>query len=702
MSIPPPPPLPPGTIIGVPPPPPLPAGTIVGVPPPPPLPAGTVTGVPPAPPLPASTSSQQVQSSAAYTPAPTLDPSTLFQNDPSGKMPPTHVLPNSATPFQCFEIPLVQSTNQFECLNQMADAIMYLRMSIGASFKMIKDRVQYEKGRLDSIQSRTQAAEQKIKAMANTPHAITVFSSAKYPAPSDKPNTHYPVVNMPITRIDRPLYKYPPGYTGPTAYKPSQNDSSKYFFPFEGKRLPKIPSVDKTSFQNEGLGRLPYRMNSVCNLLLFNSRENPYKTFFSLDNLEMLDSRGGKDKGQAGKSQADALFAAPSTIRDREGINIYGEQTYLFQPKAPSVVFDAPSVLPGLDKVATDQFLSAELPSIAPSAYQDTHKLPTVEAMLPPPVVPIQTSSLPFAGTPAPPSTSAPLPAPSPSSSSIPLPPPLPTSSNIPLPPPLPTDQSSSIPLPPPLPSIPAPPPLDAAPPSSVPAAPPAAPPMNDAAASPPPAEPGPSRGNLLDEIHKGFKLRKVGDPMEKKKKEGGKKKPAGGKGLGGGGGMMAELAKRLSMMRKYTSDKVDEERSDEEGSDDEDDDGSKKKKKKKKKSSDDSDDDEDEDRPAPILRPVPKDKKPASSQPTLPSLKSIKEDSGSNDGDDSKDDDKDFRPPPISKPPSSSAKAEELPQAAPSPMAASLMKGMLNLKGLQAAMAEEEEDNDDMPDWDD
>lgn len=57
----------------------------------------------------------------------------------------------------------------------------------------------------------------------------------------------------------------------------------------------------------EGLGRLPTELESISSLLLFNTQENPYKKYVSLDNL------AGKEVEAPAKDKA-SLADAPTTL----------------------------------------------------------------------------------------------------------------------------------------------------------------------------------------------------------------------------------------------------------------------------------------------------------------------------------------------------------------------------------------------------
>jgi hypothetical protein len=70
------------------------------------------------------------------------------------------------------------------------------------------------------------------------------------------------------------------------------------------------PPLDEEQ-EVEGLGRLPAYVQSVTDLLLFNTQDNPYKKYVSLDNLT-----GIKKKKEREAPRKKKLGAAPKTITD--------------------------------------------------------------------------------------------------------------------------------------------------------------------------------------------------------------------------------------------------------------------------------------------------------------------------------------------------------------------------------------------------
>lgn len=114
----------------IPPPPPLNIDDLSSIPPPPSLSAGGDTGsLPPPPPV-----------SAPVVTAKPTPPIFIFDVGAGGpvsanKAEPTFILPNIATPYQCFEVPLIYATNQHEFLNQLTDSFSHLKNCVTSSFQ---------------------------------------------------------------------------------------------------------------------------------------------------------------------------------------------------------------------------------------------------------------------------------------------------------------------------------------------------------------------------------------------------------------------------------------------------------------------------------------------------------------------------------------------------------------------------------------
>ena len=292
--------------------------------------------------------------------------------------------------------------------------------------------------------------------------------------------------------------------------------------------------IEKDTSQ-EGLGRLPEHLPSISSLLLFNSGENPYKKYHSLDNLA-VSTKASKIKEENKKGK---LAEAPKTFTEQDLLPSVGTIEYGYRPTLGEVPeLHLPSVLPNLPNVADISWsLNLDLPSIAPSNphmnSSTTMDLPSIDAPTPPPPTAISTST----------STS--------NNSNYNA---TANANNGPPPPPPP---SSGGPPPPPGPPPPGPPPPKAAPvPSSN---------ENDNESDDDNNNDEGGRSSLLADIRKGLKLKSAKERKTDDKKP--RKKKADEKPSAGTGDMFGDLIQALNRRRigiaekqKETSRTMDEE----------------------------------------------------------------------------------------------------------------------------------------------
>ena len=278
-----------------------------------------------------------------------------------------------------------------------------------------------------------------------------------------------------------------------------------------------------TVTKSEGLGRLPENITSIASLILFNSEENPYRKYVSLDNLK------GKERDEIEDSslKKKRLAGAPRTVMFGDELPAFAKVEYKYKPKAGELPkFELPSNLPNLPNVAeldwsTDDSMGG-FSSIAPSdLLADLPSLPTVtivESAMPPVPGPAASGAAP----PPPPN------APPPPAGGPPPPPP---------PPPPPGESASQ--------SNPAPPP------------PPPAPSMGDEAGPAAPAAPAASDGTsaLLEAIRNraSIKLRSVDKdaPPPKKGAKGDSREDAPKAPAPSGGLDMGDILKKALQMRR-------------------------------------------------------------------------------------------------------------------------------------------------------
>lgn len=242
----------------------------------------------------------------------------------------------------------------------------------------------------------------------------------------------------------------------------------------------------------EGLGRLPEHLPSVSSLILFNTNENPYNVYVSIDNL-LYEDDGSADVDTV---PSHIVAAGPQSVISGEELERYGHLKIRYQP-----------TIDGAPQLNLPTALGAELGMVADNISWETSGLdiPTFEPIAPSahmasmPDLPVDPAALgngPAVATPPPPPGGASSAPPPPSSAPPPPPPP---GAGAPPPPPPPPGAGAPPPPPPPGAGAPPPPP----PPSNVP----------KEVAAPPPA-----RMSLLDEIRNKSNRTKLKSAKSKRK----------------------------------------------------------------------------------------------------------------------------------------------------------------------------------------
>ncbi|XP_065833305.1 WASH complex subunit 1-like [Oscarella lobularis] len=440
-------------------------------------------------------------------------------------------------PTYSYNVPiLLPDLRREESLCQIADTLDYLEHVANDIFNKISSRVAEQRDRLAAVNSRVNLAQARIQKVKGSTKATRVFSSAKYPAPTqiDTAKTIYDDQSKKsgdlasVRRCTRRYDSKPVGVDDRTVR------DKRHFtaFAFDVDRLkeeraaaaaPRFQDDDEAS--GEGLGRLPTVIPSVSSLLLFNTAENPYKKYVILDPLAGVSTKTRKIVEQEGLGIGDA----PTSIVQREEMARLKKESYFYMPEIGEVpTIDLPLDLPDLPGVAGDLAYSAESgPSIAPSVPgSNMPDLPTIEGV----------GDGSGGDAPLPPPSSAPS-LPDPSGSAPPPPPPPP-----------PPGPSSPPPPPPPPPSA-----------SVEPASDDDDDDEDDDVGSPPPTGGGGGsdggRGDLFAAIRQNNKarLKSVKERKSKKKKakeEEDRAAPSGG----GGGDLMSDLMAKLQLRRKGIS----------------------------------------------------------------------------------------------------------------------------------------------------
>ena len=420
-----------------------------------------------------------------------------------------------------------------ESLSQALDNLQHLDSVINDLFSRITQRVTAQQQAIAGINTRIATASNKVNTLAAHPSRVTtLLSAAKYPGPRQLPDYKRvaelsQVASVSGSHADERTRR--DDWTDEERYFLQQHsphllkrharfiptpptDTSALFTALSRARLTRTEHV--TDEAAEGLGRLPAYLPSISSVLLFNSDENPYKQYSSVNNLEGV---GGQDRQQ----EVTGPSAAPRSIVEGADLPTFSAYQFEYKPVIGDLpTFNLPANLP-LGMIADIQFGSADgnLNSIAPSS--NTLALPNLSQLALPTL-----SALPTIST-LPPVSAASAPAPPP-----PPPPPAP-------PAPSASFTAPNAPPPPPPPMAPDAPPAPPMPPSGAPS-----PPLSSSSSAA--AEP---RNSLLESIRNAKKLRKVVRDEEKDGGGGGGGEAGGGGGGGGGGGKKKAEAGGMDMM---------------------------------------------------------------------------------------------------------------------------------------------------------
>eukprot|EP00823_Brevimastigomonas_motovehiculus_P007198 TRINITY_DN619_c5_g1_i1.p1 TRINITY_DN619_c5_g1~~TRINITY_DN619_c5_g1_i1.p1 ORF type:complete len:562 (+),score=177.50 TRINITY_DN619_c5_g1_i1:102-1787(+) len=234
-----------------------------------------------------------------------------------------------------------------EALLQAFDNLAQLQGIIGDAFSRLSARVQHEKSRLTNIRDRVDRAKVKVQTVAaNQSKVTTVLSTARYPAPKLLPD--YPSV-FPSNDIgDETIFAKPihSNYQLTQSQRHVEQkpcDTTDLFMELtQNSAVRRQKEKLETELSREGLGRLPAQLPSISSVLLFNSDENPYKKYESLDNLEGV---GGTDREKETKDKV--LAEAPHSILTGIELPTFSGLQYDFKPNLGTVpTFQAPTNLP--------------------------------------------------------------------------------------------------------------------------------------------------------------------------------------------------------------------------------------------------------------------------------------------------------------------------------------------------------------------
>jgi len=260
-------------------------------------------------------------------------------------------------------------------IKEALDSLTHLQNVIDHAFGKVSSRIKSIKNSVEQIVKRTDVCKQRIEMVSkNHDRATTCFSFAKYPCSHvrdvrfvfQKEGTEVlgiGQVEPHMTEDDRcnqgSRCNTTALYLGLTKASKNKNSAKNA----RSKRRQEV------QFEQEGLGKLPEFLPSVSSMLLFNSSENPYRKYSTIDNL--VSSLLAKERRRE-KTDDNSLADAPVNLRMPLEWRLDGSKEDLkFKPKIDE------SELPAFDfeelplpNIATDLVLDmtyANQQSIAPS-----------------------------------------------------------------------------------------------------------------------------------------------------------------------------------------------------------------------------------------------------------------------------------------------------------------------------------------------
>ncbi|KYQ92780.1 hypothetical protein DLAC_05359 [Tieghemostelium lacteum] len=424
-----------------------------------------------------------------------------------------------------YQVPIVSNgLRETESILQIVDSLEKLEKVFNDIYSNISNRVAIEKNRIDNVSDRLENAQFKVKQITGSKSAITIFSSAKYPA--EKKWLDYRPLNDTKQKLPYKPSHYHGLHNDPSLKKKNEDSFLEVNdLVFIEKS---IDAASKEIERKEGLGKLPHHLSSVSNLLLFNTSENPYKKYSNtLDNLAGAE---GDDLKTIFGENPKKIDDAPITVREGDTMVDPTKENFKFTHSnfiRPSLQFEENLPLPNIAQNISFQNLDNS--TIAPS-NTNVNPLPIYD----------QSPSLQSAN-----STAIPIdynvpglaqPMSNETSTSIPIPPPLPNPTNTSS-----TNNTISLPIPTPQPVnnnianiLPTPDQMRSQD-------------DDDDDDDRPGESDGTSIGDLLADIRKGFKLKKVEEPKSGANEETSDEPPP----KSSGGDFMSDLFLSLARRRE-------------------------------------------------------------------------------------------------------------------------------------------------------
>lgn len=251
-----------------------------------------------------------------------------------------------------YKVPIIPlNLRKEETIVQIAEVIQYLSDITEDIIKRVNDRIEINNKQLANISERIDVASNKISSLAGAKGATQVFSSSKYPAAHV--NRQYCSVFADGEPLEITRHKVKcKSETAPD----EQLDTLQFYHVKIRKQMNKGA--------NEGLGHVPKDIQSLNDMLLYNTGKNPYRKYEMSDTLKIAQKRREDEN-----TTTSEIGAAPLSISERAALTKVPRETYFYSPNLGEVpTIDVPLDLPDLPGIADDlRFVNNADLGIAPS-----------------------------------------------------------------------------------------------------------------------------------------------------------------------------------------------------------------------------------------------------------------------------------------------------------------------------------------------
>lgn len=237
---------------------------------------------------------------------------------------------------------------------QLCKALLGLQDTADKIFDTLSHRVGAEHERLKGLSSRIHTAKAKVDAISGSKRAITIKSSSRYPSmPSDVEDFH-PLFGGKFggVRTDFPVATL---LLNGGLSRESSEDGTLELFRFFSETSHEYFSNDKA--RKVGLGNMPSNIDSVSEILLFNSNELPYQRSKTVDNLVL----GEPFVEESAELKQIRLPPPPESVLQGSTSSSTRAEDFIFRPMLRQVPpFSLPSSLPNLPMVAEISWIGSK------------------------------------------------------------------------------------------------------------------------------------------------------------------------------------------------------------------------------------------------------------------------------------------------------------------------------------------------------